>query len=76
MEEAHPTLGPRWPLVAVEHGLGRSLLRVQGVRREIEGIHEISARSKADLEHVAAHRAEMVTLRDKLDGLLATIADT
>jgi len=49
---------------------------VQTVRREVEGIHEISARSKADLEHVAAHRAEMVTLRDKLDGLLATIAET
>jgi len=54
---------------------GRETL-VQAVRREVEGIHEISARSKADLEHVAAHRAEMVTLRDKLDGLLATIAET
>src|SRR4051812_21208331 len=49
---------------------------VQAVRREVEGIHEISARSKADLEHVEVHRAEMVTLRDKLDGLLATIAET
>ncbi|HEU4935433.1 MAG TPA: hypothetical protein VFT39_03200 [Vicinamibacterales bacterium] len=49
---------------------------VQTVRREVEGIHEISARSKADLEYVAAHRAEMVTLRDQLDGLLATIAET
>jgi len=49
---------------------------VQAVRREVEGIHEISARSKADLDHVEAHRAEMVTLRDKLDGLLATIAET
>ncbi|MFL6280235.1 MAG: hypothetical protein ACJ731_08995 [Vicinamibacterales bacterium] len=49
---------------------------VQAVRREVEGIHEISARSKADLDHVEAHRAEMVTLRHKLDGLLATIAET
>jgi chromosome segregation ATPase len=49
---------------------------VEAVRREVEGIHAISDRSRADLEHVAAHRAEMVTLRDKLDGLLSTIAET
>jgi chromosome segregation ATPase len=47
---------------------------VQSVRREVEGIHEISARSKADLDHVETHRAEMVTLRATLDALLATIA--
>jgi DNA repair exonuclease SbcCD ATPase subunit len=49
---------------------------VEAVRREVEAVHEISARSKADLDHVEAHRTEMVTLRDKLDGLLGAIADT
>jgi len=49
---------------------------VDAVRREVEGIHEISARSKSDLEHVQSHRAEIVTLREKLDGLLETIAET
>ncbi len=49
---------------------------VEAVRREVEGIHEISARSKSDLEHVEAHRTEIVTLREKLDGLLGAIAET
>jgi chromosome segregation ATPase len=49
---------------------------VEAVRKEVDGIHELSARSKSDLEHVESHRAEMITLRDKLDGLLAAIAET
>ena len=49
---------------------------VQAVRREVEAVHDISARSKADLDHVEAHRTDVVTLRDKLDGLLGAIAET
>jgi len=49
---------------------------VDAVRKEVHCIHELSARSKSDLEHVESHRAEMVTLREQLDGLLAAIAET
>jgi chromosome segregation ATPase len=49
---------------------------VDAVRKEVHRIHELSARSKSDLEHVESHRAEMLTLREQLDGLLAAIAET
>jgi chromosome segregation ATPase len=49
---------------------------VEAVRKEVQRIHELSARSKSDLEHVESHRSEMVTLREQLDGLLAAIAET
>ncbi len=45
---------------------------VQSVRREVEGVQEISARSKADLAHLEAHRGEVVSLRANVDELLAT----
>ena len=42
----------------------------------MEGVHEHQRPQQADLDHVESHRAEMVTLRDKLDGLLGAIAET
>jgi chromosome segregation ATPase len=45
---------------------------VQSIRREVEGVQEISARSKADLAHLEAHRGEVVALRANVDELLET----
>jgi len=45
---------------------------VQSIRREVEGVQEISARSKADLAHLESQRGEVVALRANVDELLAT----
>ena len=45
---------------------------VQSIRREVEGVQDISARSKADLAHLESHRGEVVSLRANVDELLAT----
>ena len=42
------------------------------MRREVEGVRDISARSKADLESLQAHRDDIIALRSRVDELLAT----
>jgi chromosome segregation ATPase len=54
---------------------GREAL-VQAVRGEVAGIHEISARSKADFEHVEAHRNDIAGLRELVDEALAGVHET
>lgn len=49
---------------------------VQSIRREVEGVHDVSARSKADLHHLDAHRGDIVALRSRVDELLATAQAT
>ena len=49
---------------------------VQSIRREVEGVHDISARSKADLHHLDAHRGDIITLRTRVDELLSTAQAT
>ncbi len=49
---------------------------VQSIRREVEGVHEISARSKADLQHLDVHRGDITALRSRVDELLATAQAT
>ena len=49
---------------------------VQSIRREVEGVHDASARSKADLHHLDAHRGDIVALRSRVDELLATAQAT
>ena len=39
-------------------------------------VHQISARSKADLNHVAEHRGEVATLKNQVDILLSRLAET
>jgi hypothetical protein len=46
------------------------------VRKEVEGVHEISARSKSDLQYVEAHRSDVAALRERVDDVLACVADT
>lgn len=45
---------------------------VQAIRREVEGVRELSARSKADLAHLESQRADVVSLRANVDELLET----
>jgi chromosome segregation ATPase len=49
---------------------------VRSVRREVEGVHDASARSKADLQHLEAHRGEIIMLRSRVDELLSTAQAT
>ena len=49
---------------------------VSAVKAEVEAVHAISARSKADLDHVMQHRGEVASLRVHVDQLSSRIADT
>ena len=49
---------------------------VAAVRTQVEGVHEVSARSKADLEYVAAHRDEVAAVRAGVQSLLSMARDT
>jgi len=49
---------------------------VRAVKAEVEAVHAISARSRADLDHVMQHRGEVASLKLQVDQLSARIADT
>ena len=49
---------------------------VDAVKREVDGVHAVSARSRADLEYVTDQRAEVLAIRQQVDGLLASAAET
>ncbi|HEX5473024.1 MAG TPA: hypothetical protein VFX12_00060 [Vicinamibacterales bacterium] len=49
---------------------------VEAVRGEVAGVHEISARSRADLQYVDAHRSEVAVLRERVDETLGCIGET
>jgi len=49
---------------------------VNAVKAEVQVVHEIGARSKADLAHVTEHRAAIATLKKRVDELLSRIAET
>src|SRR5262249_58769812 len=49
---------------------------INAVKAEVENIHQISARSKADLAHVTEHRADVATLKGQVDLLLSRIEET
>jgi len=49
---------------------------VQAVKAEVEGIRQISSKSKADLQFVADHRKDVSDLRSGVEDLLARIGDT
>jgi chromosome segregation ATPase len=49
---------------------------VQAVKAEVENIHEISGRSKADLNFVTEHRNEVATVRAQVEDLLSRVSDT
>jgi hypothetical protein len=45
---------------------------VTAVRAEIDYVHQISARSREDLQHLGAHREDVADLRRQMQELLAT----
>ena len=49
---------------------------VCAVKKEVAAIHEVSARSKADLQHVTRHRGEVVALKVSVDEVLKGIGET
>lgn len=49
---------------------------LDALRREVDGVHEVAARSKADLEHLDVQRGAVSTLRARVDELLATARAT
>src|SRR5262245_10209416 len=49
---------------------------VDAVRKEVASVHEISARSKSDLQYVEAHRNDVATLRERVDEVLACVGET
>ena len=49
---------------------------VQSVKAEVESVHKISSRSKADLQFVTDHRSEVSDLRAKVEDLLSRVNDT
>ena len=49
---------------------------VAAVKAEVDSVHEISARSRADLQFVSEHRDEVAAVRQQIKDLLATAQET
>jgi chromosome segregation ATPase len=58
------------------HELGQREAIVEAVRRQVEAVHAVGLKSRADLEYVEAHRNEMAVLRERVDELLGCIGET
>ena len=49
---------------------------ISAVKAEVDSVHEISAKSRADLQYVADHREEVAALRRQVQELLGTAGAT
>ena len=49
---------------------------MDAVRKEVEAVHEVSARSKSDLQSIADSRSDLATLKTLADELLRSAAKT
>ncbi len=49
---------------------------IQSVKAEVDGIRQISSRSRADLQFVTDHRHDVIDLRGKVEDLLGRVGDT
>ena len=49
---------------------------VRAVKTEVDSVHEISARSRADLQFVTDHRDEVAAVRSQINDLLTTARET
>jgi len=58
------------------HAIAQRESIVDAVRKGVEAVHEISARSKADLQYVEAHRNDVAALRERVDETLSCIGET
>ena len=59
----------------IESVSGRQTV-VAAVKAEVENVHQIGARSKADLQYVAEHRADVAALKNSVDEVLSHIGQT
>lgn len=57
-------------------GIGQRQALVSAVRGEVESVHEIGARSKADLQYVSEHRGDVAALKTAVDEVLSNIGQT
>jgi chromosome segregation ATPase len=58
------------------HAIASREQLVRAIKDEVETVHMISARSRADLDHVVQHRGEVSALKVQVDHLSSRIADT
>ena len=49
---------------------------VRTVKKEVDEVHQISQRSRADLQHVVDHRTQVDALRKQLDDALKSVGET
>ena len=49
---------------------------VLAVKAEVDAVHLVSSRSRADLQYVAEHRNDVTTLRAQVEDLLGRVNDT
>jgi DNA repair ATPase RecN len=56
--------------------LGKRDAIVEAVRKEVESVHDVSARSKSDLQYVEAHRNDVAALRERVDEVLSMVGET
>ena len=49
---------------------------VRTVKKEVDEVHQISQRSKADLQHVVGHRTQVDALRKQFDDALKSVSET
>jgi septation ring formation regulator EzrA len=58
------------------HAISEREVIVSAVRREVEAVHAVSARSREDLDYLAGQRDEVTRLRTQVQHLLDTAAET
>ena len=56
--------------------LGQREAIVEAVRRQVEAVHAVGMKSRADLEYVESHRNELAALRERVDELIGCIGET
>ena len=49
---------------------------ISAVKAEVENVHQIGARSKAGLQYVSEHRADVAAITDSVDEVLSHIGQT
>ena len=49
---------------------------VRTVKKEVDEVHQISQRSRADLQHVVDHRTQVDAVRKQLDNALKSVGET
>ncbi|MCX6538867.1 MAG: hypothetical protein NT151_08035 [Acidobacteria bacterium] len=56
--------------------VGGRIAVVDAVRREVEGVHEVSAKCRADLMQLTEQRTALSAMKERVDALLATTSQT